>query len=121
MVECVQESQTIADILETYGNDIHHYFRKYHPSPESPFGIEPEVINTFVRSCGKQVFMNSILNSFYTAGYCVITYLLCVGDRHLDNLLITTSGHLFHIDFGFVGRDPKPYPPVSIFSQPSLD
>jgi len=96
MVECVQESQTIADILETYGNDLHHYFRKYHPSPESPYGIEPEVINTFVRSC---------------AGYCVITYLLCIGDRHLDNLLITTSGHLFHIDFGFVGRDPKPYPP----------
>lgn len=59
--------------------------------------IKLEMMEKFVDSC---------------AGYCLITYLLGVGDRHLENLLIESSGKLFHIDFGFIfGKDPKPSPP----------
>ncbi len=51
----------------------------------------------------KQRFMKSC------AAYCVITYLLGIGDRHLENIMITQSGVLFHIDYSYIlGYEAKP-------------
>uniref|UniRef100_A0A8V0Y2I6 Phosphatidylinositol 3-kinase catalytic subunit type 3 n=1 Tax=Gallus gallus TaxID=9031 RepID=A0A8V0Y2I6_CHICK len=90
------QSVPVAEVLATE-ESIQNFFRKHAPSETGPHGISAEVMDTYVKSC---------------AGYCVITYILGVGDRHLDNLLLTKTGKLFHIDFGYIlGRDPKPLPP----------
>uniref|UniRef100_A0A672RVN9 Phosphatidylinositol 3-kinase catalytic subunit type 3 n=1 Tax=Sinocyclocheilus grahami TaxID=75366 RepID=A0A672RVN9_SINGR len=83
------------------------FFRKHAPNDKGPYGISSEVMDTYVKSC---------------AGYCVITYILGVGDRHLDNLLLTKTGKLFHIDFGYIlGRDPKPLPPPMKLSKEMVE
>ncbi|KEP52200.1 atypical/PIKK/PI3K kinase [Rhizoctonia solani 123E] len=91
-------SSTIRAIIEEYSSVL-GYLRAHYPDEGSvgTYGVKKDVIETFVRSC---------------AGYCVVTYILGVGDRHLDNLLVAPDGHFFHVDFGYIlGRDPKPFPP----------
>ncbi|XP_017488703.1 PREDICTED: phosphatidylinositol 3-kinase catalytic subunit type 3-like, partial [Rhagoletis zephyria] len=97
------DSQSVAEVLSIDGT-IQNYLRKISTNANS---IAPEVMDAYVKSC---------------AGYCIITYLLGVGDRHLDNLMMTKTGRLFHIDFGFIlGRDPKLRPPPMKITREMVD
>jgi len=90
-------SMSLAAASAKYKGSILAYLRANNPDTSADLGVRKETMDTYVKSC---------------AGYCVITYLLGVGDRHLDNLLLAPDGHFFHADFGYIlGRDPKPFAP----------
>jgi len=43
-----------------------------------------------------------------SAGACLLAFTMGLGDRHLENILVTQTGYLVHVDFGYVlGDDPK--------------
>ncbi|EGR34216.1 phosphoinositide-3-kinase subunit, putative [Ichthyophthirius multifiliis] len=91
-VEFVEDSKTIREILEKE-KSIENYFKK---KCQNNIEKENQIIRKYMCSC---------------AGYCVITYLLGIGDRHLDNLMVSSEGKMFHIDFGYIlGNDCKLFP-----------
>ena len=87
MVEIVKGSVTLRQIHTELGlagsfkdEPIARWIQKYNTGDESYH----QAVENFTASC---------------AGYCVATYVLGIGDRHNDNIMIKRSGHLFHIDF----------------------
>ncbi|TIA86759.1 hypothetical protein E3P99_03589, partial [Wallemia hederae] len=105
-------NKTLSTAVNDHGSLL-AYLRSNYPNESSvmTYGVEPMVLDNFVRSC-----------AISTAGYCVMTFLLGVGDRHLDNLLVCPDGHFFHVDFGYIlGRDPKPFPPLLKISKEMVD
>lgn len=101
-------SQTFSAIASKFHtNPALAYLRQHNPDDAAYLGVRKETLDTFTKSC---------------AGYCVITYILGVGDRHLENLLLAPDGHFFHADFGFIlGRDPKPFAPALKLSKEMAD
>ncbi|XP_015112954.1 phosphatidylinositol 4-phosphate 3-kinase C2 domain-containing subunit beta [Diachasma alloeum] len=92
IIEMVTNAETLRKIQVEFGltgsfkdRPIAEWLAKHNPSE-----LEYErAVENFTASC---------------AGYSVATYILGICDRHNDNIMLKTSGHLFHIDFGkFLG------------------
>lgn len=92
IIEFVPDCNTIYDIKEKMKFSILNYIIENNKN-ETIKSIQDK----FMKSC---------------SAYCVITFLLGIGDRHLENIMITKDGKLFHIDYSYIlGFDAKPMTP----------
>uniref|UniRef100_F7FDA0 Phosphatidylinositol 4,5-bisphosphate 3-kinase catalytic subunit beta isoform n=1 Tax=Monodelphis domestica TaxID=13616 RepID=F7FDA0_MONDO len=92
LIEVVSTSETIADIQLNSSNvaataafnkdALLNWLKEYNSGDDLDRAIEE-----FTLSC---------------AGYCVASYVLGIGDRHSDNIMVRKTGQLFHIDFGHI-------------------
>ncbi|XP_065811494.1 LOW QUALITY PROTEIN: phosphatidylinositol 4-phosphate 3-kinase C2 domain-containing subunit beta [Labrus bergylta] len=93
MVEMIPQADTLRKIQVEHGvtgsfkdRTLADWLQKHNPSDEQ----YDKAVENFIYSC---------------AGCCVATYILGICDRHNDNIMLKTSGHMFHIDFGkFLGH-----------------
>ncbi|KAH9490074.1 Phosphatidylinositol 4,5-bisphosphate 3-kinase catalytic subunit alpha isoform [Bulinus truncatus] len=88
VIEIVKNAKTITAIQSRGGalssiqidsSQLHKWIRDQNPDRYE------HAIDLFKRSC---------------AGYCVATFVLGIGDRHPENIMVTSEGQVFHIDFG---------------------
>ncbi|XP_008294170.1 phosphatidylinositol 4-phosphate 3-kinase C2 domain-containing subunit beta [Stegastes partitus] len=93
MVEMIPHADTLRKIQVEHGvtgsfkdRPLADWLLKHNPTDEQ----YDKAVENFIYSC---------------AGCCVATYVLGICDRHNDNIMLKTSGHMFHIDFGkFLGH-----------------
>ena len=91
IIEMVDDCETLYKICQKSNFSILNFVIEKNPTTK--VGV---LRDRFVNSC---------------ASYCVITYLLGIGDRHLENIMVRNDGTLFHIDFSYIlGFEPMTKP-----------
>ena len=87
-IEMVEKSNTLYDIKYKYQTTIQNYIMDLNPNL-----TVGRIRENFIQTC---------------VSSCVLCYVLGVGDRHMENIMVTRNGKLLHIDFSYLlGDDPK--------------
>lgn len=67
-------------------------------------------LTNYIMATNEQDTIQQVRQRFVStcAGACLLAFALGLGDRHLENIMVTPDAHLVHVDFGYVlGEDPK--------------
>tara|TARA_B100000575_G_scaffold294536_1_gene311260 strand:- start:24234 stop:26270 length:2037 start_codon:yes stop_codon:yes gene_type:complete len=87
-IEILDNTITLYDLIEVRQTTLLNYIMDLNPNETIQ-----KMRETFIKSC---------------VSSCVLCYILGVGDRHTENILINKWGDLIHIDFSYLlGEDPK--------------
>ena len=96
IIEFVENSVTLRMVNHELNSSLQNYIMK-----KNKFGIIEEVTNRFMQSLAISSSMS---------------YILGLGDRHLDNIMINDKGQIFHIDYGYIMENPI----TSILGSPNI-
>jgi len=77
-----------------------------------------QTIQNYILDRSQDELIKTIKNRFAKslAISCCLSYILGLGDRHLDNIMINNKGQIFHIDYGYLMDNPA----TTILSEPRI-
>lgn len=123
----IRKDRMISFIFKTMDNILKHHNEDYHIItydilPIMRMGGFIELVDNCSTIYKLQKEKADIKDSLKliksTAAYCVMSFLLGIGDRHLDNIMLSEDGCLFYIDFDCIfSNSPKNSIPKMKISQ----
>ena len=102
LLECIPDSVSVSDLKkDALGLGVYtltEFFNLAYPTPHEHYVAQTNFLRSLV-------------------GYSLVCYILQIKDRHNANILLSRSGHVVHIDFGYVLGDTPKMGRVPLFNE----